>query len=221
MTLDKSEFVKQYTILDRISEVKLLVENENWQTALLTTLTLPDICGKIKYPKKTVSDRYRDWFNEHCVQHYLRKKMRPTNIDCFTGEPHWEVYSINAYFKGDMCYKLRNSFLHEGSDVVKSWDNNDDNRGRKEDSMNYEFELNVNGADMHGKINGKLIPFEKADLEIGTNNVVSLNIKKLCNVICDEAYNFLSMKEYKEDIDLYTMNIVDYKKMANAIRSNE
>lgn len=210
MNIDKSKFIHSYTIKDRILEIKKHIEGENWQSALAMSLTLPDICGKIKYSGKSSGLRYKKWFEDHCEQKYLKKRTRLT-----------KSYSNKAYFTGEMCWKLRNAFLHEGANDIKNWDNKDEN-GEQVEDIDYEFELSINGADMHGEIRGALIPFKNAKIDTNRkNNAVSLDIKRLCEVLTSEAYKFVEDKEYRESADLYTVNIVDYKKMLNEIKNKK
>ena len=81
------------------------LENENWYAALFLALTLPDICGKIQYPKvKSSETRYVQWFNKYLSNKYTheigadRKK--------------------HVFLSGEDCYALRCSLLHEGVDVI-------------------------------------------------------------------------------------------------------
>ena len=40
-----------FTLLHRIEEVELNIEDGRWQSALALALTLPDICGGIAFPE--------------------------------------------------------------------------------------------------------------------------------------------------------------------------
>lgn len=88
-----------------IDSVKSSIKTENWYAALILTLTLPDIAGKIEYPNSTSGDRYADWFN-HYVGNNYKSMMGPQRIE-------------HIFLSGDDCYALRCSFLHEGKSEIK------------------------------------------------------------------------------------------------------
>lgn len=66
--------------------------------ALALALTIPDICGKIKYPKDGVGMRYSRWFNEYIYPYYCAYEGHFVD-DC-------------TEFNGIVCYALRCSYLH-------------------------------------------------------------------------------------------------------------
>lgn len=69
------------------------LQNNNWYSALVLSLIIPDICGKLE-GEQISSRRYPAWFNK-----YLGKKYQ-------------------NFLSGDDCYALRCSYLHEGSDNI-------------------------------------------------------------------------------------------------------
>ena len=77
-----------------IEGVRKSIETQNWYAALITSLTLPDICGYLQYPSKQVGLRYIEWFNTYLAQEYF------------------------MFLTGEDCYALRCSYLHEGSDNI-------------------------------------------------------------------------------------------------------
>ena len=85
-------------ILDSIEKS---LKNENWYSALVLSLMIPDICGKLEDSKKSSSKRYPEWFDK-----YLGKKYK-------------------NYLSGNDCYALRCSFLHEGSGKTEKQRSND------------------------------------------------------------------------------------------------
>lgn len=70
------------------------LKDENWYSALILSLIIPDICGKFEDTSKISSKRYPEWFEK-----YLGKKY-------------------NWFLSGNDCYALRCSFLHEGSNQI-------------------------------------------------------------------------------------------------------
>jgi len=69
--------------------------NNNWYSALVISLILPDICGKLENNDKDSNKRYPEWFNK-----YLGEKYKD-------------------FLSGNDCYALRCSFLHEGSSNIE------------------------------------------------------------------------------------------------------
>lgn len=87
-----------------IDAVVKALDNENWYGALIISLTLPDICGKIQYTSMKSKDRYIKWFNGYLSNKYTHKIG-----------PNLEEH---VFLSGDDCYALRCSFLHEGLDEI-------------------------------------------------------------------------------------------------------
>jgi len=50
-----------------IGSIRLSVANENWYGALIISLILPDICGKIEFPNKSTGKRYSEWFDKYVL----------------------------------------------------------------------------------------------------------------------------------------------------------
>jgi hypothetical protein len=90
------------TICNISNSIKISLDNEAFYAALITTLTLPDICGKIEYPNKTPKDRYIDWFNKYLYEKYNQRGYN-NSIDFLVAEN---------------CYALRCSLLHEGETEI-------------------------------------------------------------------------------------------------------
>ena len=97
-------------MIDRIvKETNICLENDCYISALGMALTLPDICGKAKYPKWKKHDvglRYKKWYDE-----YIGFREIPRG-------PHSEDFS---YLSGEVVYSLRNCLLHQGTPNI---DNN-------------------------------------------------------------------------------------------------
>jgi len=77
-----------------LNSIENSIQNNNWYSALVLSLIIPDICGKLEGEQKS-SKRYPAWFNK-----YLGKKYQ-------------------NFLSGDDCYALRCSYLHEGSDNIE------------------------------------------------------------------------------------------------------
>ncbi len=84
-----------------IEAIRKSCETENWHAALYIALTMPDICAGIENPGTTSKGvRYKAWFDE-----YLRQAFVGNGSFCF--------------LTADDCWALRNSLLHEGSDMLQ------------------------------------------------------------------------------------------------------
>jgi hypothetical protein len=89
---------------DLIDSVKKSLQDKNWYAALTLTLTLPDICGNIDYPKSFSKKRYAKWFDKYVKSKYTfeigaKKKL-------------------HTFLNGSDCYALRCSYLHEGTSIT-------------------------------------------------------------------------------------------------------
>lgn len=83
--------------------VELSLRSANWYAALMITLTLPDIAGKIEHPQENFSRiRYSNWFDKYVGHKYK-----------IIAGPKWlQVEAV--VLSGSDCYALRCAFLHEG-----------------------------------------------------------------------------------------------------------
>lgn len=91
-------------MVDRIiQEVNTCLKNECYLSALGMALTLPDICGKAKYPTARTSDRYRKWYSD-----YIQEREIPKG-------PYSEKM---PYLSSEVVYSLRNSLLHQGTPEI-------------------------------------------------------------------------------------------------------
>lgn len=77
-----------------LKSVRQNLDTDNWYSALILSLTLPDICGGLEN-KPQGNKRYSDWFEK-----YLNNKYA-------------------GFLSGDDCYALRCSFLHEGTNNIE------------------------------------------------------------------------------------------------------
>lgn len=80
-----------------VNAIKNCLDTENWYGAIVLSLIMPDICGKIAYPNKKPSHAYREWFDDYLSGYYR------SVID---GE---EIILMTA----NDCYALRCSIVHE------------------------------------------------------------------------------------------------------------
>lgn len=88
-----------------IASVELSLQTENWYSALIVALTLPDIAGKIEYPDESSSSkRYANWFERYCGSKYIFE----------VPSTKFETLSLSGFG----CYALKCAFLHEEKSEV-------------------------------------------------------------------------------------------------------
>lgn len=167
-----------YTLLDRIEEIETALNEKLWQSALSLALTIPDICGQIEFKKyikknrdgssvRLVGKQYKEWFTKHVEYHYAETQ--------------------SSYFNAEMCYQLRNAFLHSGSDDVRQ--------------TNFKFELRTSSTDCISYNNCEIIH-------------ISLDISRLCSFLCMEGKSFYSTWENKDDFNDSKCNWLDVKEFS-------
>jgi len=83
-----------------INSLEVSIKAENWYSALIIALTLPDIAGKIEYPIATSGQRYANWFDKY-VGHNYKAQIGSDKTE-------------HTFLSGNDCYALRCSYLHEG-----------------------------------------------------------------------------------------------------------
>ena len=89
-----------------IQALEKCVADKNWYGALFIVLTLPDICGKIEYPSKCSTQRYKDWFERYLEPHYTKQVGSPA------------MGMVHKFLSGSDCYAIRCALLHEGTDEI-------------------------------------------------------------------------------------------------------
>lgn len=84
-----------------IQAIRESLEAENYLSALLIALIIPDICGKLIYPTEGNRTRYSKRYDE-----FIFKYENP---------PLDNKMAVYNFFDGNVIYKLRLAFSHEGS----------------------------------------------------------------------------------------------------------
>lgn len=165
-----------------IREVDCCLKNGCYMAALTTALTLPDICGKAKYPDMTkqTKQRYIQWYNE-----YIGKNEKP--VDGREDTP---------YLSDELVYSLRCSVLHQGNPNIG------------ESSLDIEyFELiwqEVEGANIPVFASESEI-VGNDEQEKAVHIKYSVNIRHVCAVLCNGAGKYY--REHKEEFNFFNYNI--------------
>lgn len=79
-----------------IKDINCALDNKAYFAALCLALTLPDICGKAKYPKEKTTYRYKQWLNDYVCN------KQPFGLQADAGT----------------IYNLRCSLLHDGNPSI-------------------------------------------------------------------------------------------------------
>lgn len=53
-----------------LQSIEKSLKNENWYSALILSLIIPDICGKLEDISKSSSKRYPEWFEKYLGKKY-------------------------------------------------------------------------------------------------------------------------------------------------------
>lgn len=185
-----------------IDGVREAIEKECWLSALALALTIPDICGQIAYPdlanrrgNRLVRKQYEKWFREN-LEHYF---------------PDDTGYDENGrarrpYFTADMCYRLRCEIFHSGSDDI------DFEYGEKEDGFDYEYDFRLWAHACNSF--GESYPVPHDNERVTKTIRVSIDIKTLCDALCDEAERFLQQIGH-ETLQKHRIEIVDVSAFTN------
>ena len=65
-----------------IKEIKVALDNECYMVALMSALTLPDICGKSAYPQLFVGKRYVKWCDTYVYPKTHHTDDKGEDLDC-------------------------------------------------------------------------------------------------------------------------------------------
>lgn len=90
-----------------INEIHKCLSSDCELSALIVALIIPDICGKVLFPKDKTGDRYKKWFDLY--------------IGDYEKNPSDELEGRQMpYMSGKNFYTLRCAMLHEGTDDIAS-----------------------------------------------------------------------------------------------------
>ena len=180
-----------------IEDINLALDNEAYFSALSLVLTLPDICGKAKYPsEKSTRKRYIDWYDEYVGQY----EQCPCDVCKETKMP---------YLSGEVVYSLRNSFLHQGTPNI-------DNSSIKEDSNQIDtFTLVIekkNEFDIYSDASSIVSSNQTED----SRKSYRVNIRRLCLILTLSAKNYYNKN--REKFDFFYYNVLDWDKEVSTVK---
>lgn len=140
-----------------IMNIRDALRNKCYFPALALTLTLPDVCGAVEYPKETsVAKRYIEWYDKCLGEAVAQIEKQP-------------------YLSGEVVYNLRNTFLHTGSPNI------DSNKVKEEDNRLDRFILILGDATVI------LESTFFIDTPSVKYRLIAVDITHLCDMICNAA----------------------------------
>ncbi len=169
-----------------VKEIRAALDNRLYFIALMSALTLPDICGKAEYPnEKSTGNRYRKWLNQYVNSREFGKYEYPA------------IEGLEA----EIIYKLRCNLLHQGTpNVEESFADIDYFELVKVDPRScHQFQYSIGNK------------LEKIDgVEQVTAKIISINIASLCHLLCDSAELYYINNKEKFGFIRYNLVDIDY-----------
>lgn len=157
-----------------VSDIRKALDNDLYYAAIVTALTLPDICGKAAFPnEQSTKKRYISWYDSE-IGKYEKNPFQTTKEEM-------------PYLSGEIIYNLRCSLLHEGNPNI------DNAKLRNSLPINH-FTLVIskkNELEIYSDSS------EISDIFGQHRRSYNMNIRRICNILClvAEAY----YKDNKED----------------------
>lgn len=164
-------------------EIEKNIKSKAFLSALIMSLTIPDMLGKLAYPElDKVTDRYIKWFDEN---------VRDSTFGYLYSENPLGINDFGPKMCGEVCYALRCKLFHEGVNDIKD----------KTKARINEFVLSFADEDfVRGNCSGRDYEFDKYDPATNTCpeiNYLYISCKGLCKDIIMAAKAF-----YKDNPDL-------------------
>lgn len=106
--------------LELLNELEKAQKQSICFAALGIAFILPDVCAKIEYEKKTTDKEYAEWVDKYVCPLASPDGKQPPHAIYSDGKGHYvlrqdEIYNIpTSLFTGEIIYRLRCSFFHEG-----------------------------------------------------------------------------------------------------------
>lgn len=171
-------------MLRMIDDVNKALNADCYFSALALALTFPDICGKAEYPRESsTAKRYKDWYDQHIGKY----EQCPCEQCRNTPMP---------YLSGEVVYSLRNSLLHQGTPNINVDRIKDDNN--KIDRFEIVLE-SKKPYDIYG---------DSSEINNGSIKTYSVNVRRLCLILCCSARVYYEDNRYK--FDFFHCSIIDW-----------
>ena len=167
-----------------IKEIKVALDNECYIVALMSALTLPDICGKNAYQNLNVGARYEKWCDT-----YAYPKIQHTDED---GNA---IDSGITYLNGKIIYNLRCCLLHQGSTDIE---------GEKCEVEDFEL-LIPSENEFDACVANFGVTWVNADLE-NRKRYIRMPIRNICRDLCRAAE--LYYQNHKDEFGFIKYKII-------------
>ena len=149
-----------------VNDIRRSLENKCYFSALSLALTLPDICGMIEYPNKSVGERYTQWYDKYLGAYITHGKDN--------------LGRNNPWLSGEVVYNLRNTYLHQGNPQIVG------DKIKEEVNQLDQFILMLG--------DGTILKSAALNIEAGTKKtgkityrIITVDVTYLCDSICDCA----------------------------------
>lgn len=165
-----------------VKEIRAALDNRLYFIALMSALTLPDICGMAEYPGEFTGSRYKKWINKYVNSREFGKYQYPA------------IEGLEA----EIIYKLRCNLLHQGTPNVEE----------SFEDIDYFELVRVNplsGHQFQYSIENQIDGTEKV-----ISRKISINIALLCQLLCDSAELYYVNNKEKFEFIRYNLVDVDY-----------
>lgn len=175
-------------VLKIIEDINKCLDNNIYLSALITALTLPDICGKAMYPNNKPKERYVKWYDQYIGQYEKTELIEKEGI---------------PYPSGEVVYNLRNSLMHEG------------NLNINEKTCDIqEFELLIEDKNQFGVYVGSAGVRANyiGDEVVKVTKSLCINIRQLCFNLCACAEHYY--KNNKDKFDFFNSRLTYWNPQA-------
>ena len=171
-------------MVDRlVSDIRKALDENMFLLALLSSLTLPDICGMAEYPAEaSTKKRYIAWYDKEVG---LYEKPQLADAD-----------EKVVYLSGEIIYNLRCSLLHEGNPNI------DNSRLRASEPINI-FSLVFQGRSKFDIYSDTSIV---STIGGPKTRSYSMNVRRICMILCNVAEAYYKENKSKFHFDF---NIID------------
>ena len=188
-------------LLKIIEDINKSLDNDCFITALALALTLPDICGKAKYPnEKRNNVRYINWYDE-CIG---------SHEQCTDDDAQM------PYLSGEVVYQLRCSLLHQGNPNINK------DKVKEEQCKIDRFILVTEKKKEWNNLTDSSTKIEIPDenkLEKAYYREYKVNVRRLCYILtaCAEDY----YNKNKAFFNFFNYEIVDMDEMYAPYREQQ
>lgn len=154
-----------------VNDILKALENKCYFSALSLALALPDFCGSVEFPDKSVTERYINWYDNYVKNFMSYKSFGASQLS------------------GEVVYNLRNTYLHLGSpNIITSKIKQESNRIDK-------FTLLLGDAT---KIQ---VIFFCVDTPFGSSRAITIDVSFFCKSLCDCASHYYEFNKDKFQFD--------------------